>query len=175
MLQSCLRFERNIRESQANHVDHPSRRRSCILSIKMEIPAIRCKLSKPSTSSATATNSALPESVSATVSYRIAPHDSLDIVKDHITRDLEPVASKHKIQISGFGEEHQWKRCSQRRPPKAHRPSCGGTLYLTSLNDLFPSPISPISISNLSGISSAALSVLISKTYPPELARKWCW
>ena len=37
---------------------------------------------------------ALPETVSATVNYRIAPQDSLDIVKNKITNLLEPIARK---------------------------------------------------------------------------------
>ncbi|KAL9065818.1 MAG: hypothetical protein Q9161_007983 [Pseudevernia consocians] len=47
---------------------------------------------------------ALAETVSATVHYRIAFQDSLDIVKNKITHLLEPIGRKHKIKVEGFGK-----------------------------------------------------------------------
>ena len=86
---------------------------------------------------------ALAETVSATVNYRIAAPDSLDIVKNKITHLLEPIGRKHKIKVEGFGSDG-----SSEDKSKASDKTSFGTLYLNNLNDFSPSPISPTDIQN---------------------------
>ncbi|RFU28793.1 hypothetical protein B7463_g7549, partial [Scytalidium lignicola] len=71
----------------------------------------------------------LPESAYALVNHRIAPHDSVQVVKDHYLSILMPWAKKHKLSVYAFG-----KNLSQ---------SCDvhAALVLTSDYDLDPSPI----------------------------------
>lgn len=88
---------------------------------------------------------ALPETVSATVNYRIAPHDSLDIVKSKIGNILEPIARKHNVKVEGFGGKSSIRNEAS---VKGEAEPSFGTLYLNSLNDLSPSPISPTNIRN---------------------------
>ena len=83
---------------------------------------------------------ALPETVTATVNYRIAPHDSLDIVKKHILRHAEPVVRKHNLELVDWNG-------SNTSAPDASRKS-GGTLTLHSVNELHPAPVSPTDISD---------------------------
>ena len=86
---------------------------------------------------------ALPETVSAAVNYRIAPPDSLDIVKNKITHLLEPITRKHEIKGEGFGNDR-----SSEDKSKASDKTSFGTLYLNNLNDFSPSPILPTDIQN---------------------------
>ncbi|KAJ5613413.1 hypothetical protein N7510_006607 [Penicillium lagena] len=72
----------------------------------------------------------LPESSYAMVNHRIAPHDSVRIVKDHYICLLYPWAEKHRLAVHGFGEV-----VSELEDPT-------GTLTLISEYDLDPSPIS---------------------------------
>lgn len=80
---------------------------------------------------------ALPEIVTTTVNYRIAPHGSLDVVKAHILKQLDPVARKHGLDLRAFGRDDS----TEIRAEKSS--STPGTLYLAFLNDLSPSPITP--------------------------------
>jgi Gly-Xaa carboxypeptidase len=74
----------------------------------------------------------LPESVTALVNYRIAPHDSLDKVKREVAQLLSPIAHKYGLAVKGFGfDEKETKH---------------GTLLLSSKGDLHPAPISPTNI-----------------------------
>lgn len=90
---------------------------------------------------------ALPETVSAIVNYRIAPHDSLDIVKRKIADLLEPIARKHNVNVESFGSKGSAERRNEGSNSEEEKSSLG-TLYLSSLNDLSPSPISPTDIQN---------------------------
>ena len=90
---------------------------------------------------------ALPETVFAIVNYRIAPHDSLAIVKSKIANLLEPVARKHNVKVQGFGNKSSGERRNEGSDNEEAKSSFG-TLYLNSLNDLSPSPISPTDIQN---------------------------
>jgi Gly-Xaa carboxypeptidase len=83
---------------------------------------------------------ALPETVTATVNYRIAPHDSLDIIKTHIRLLAEPIVRKHNLELVDFDG-------SNTSAPDASR-SSSGTLTLRSVNDLRPAPISPTDIAD---------------------------
>jgi Gly-Xaa carboxypeptidase len=83
---------------------------------------------------------ALPETVTATVNYRIAPHDSLDIIKTHIRHLAEPIVRKHNLELVDF-------HGSNTSSPDASR-SSNGTLTLRSVNDLRPAPISPTDVAN---------------------------
>ncbi|KAK4691126.1 Gly-Xaa carboxypeptidase, partial [Lecanoromycetidae sp. Uapishka_2] len=87
---------------------------------------------------------ALPETVSATVNYRIAPHDSLEVVKSNIEKYLEPIALRHNITVSPFDN------ATTAQSTLEHRSSAlsAGALYLDSSNDLPPSPITPTDLSN---------------------------
>lgn len=87
---------------------------------------------------------ALPETVTATVNYRIAPHDSLSIVKSNIQSYLEPIAREHNITISSFNNVTKSHSSLEIR---SSIPSAG-TLHLSSQNDLAPSPITPTDLSN---------------------------
>ena len=90
---------------------------------------------------------ALPETVLATVNYRIAPQDSLDIVKTKIANLLEPIAHRHNVKIEGFGSDGGSENMKN-AGDKKDASSSFGTLYLDSLQDLSPSPISPTDIQN---------------------------
>lgn len=90
---------------------------------------------------------ALPETVSATVNYRIAPQDSLDIVKGKIATLLEPIARKHNVKVKGFASDRGSDN-KNKAGDKNDANSSFGTLYLNSLQDLSPSPISPTDIQN---------------------------
>lgn len=81
---------------------------------------------------------ALPETVTATVNYRIAPHNSLKMVKNQITDLLGPIAHKHGLKLQYFGQNH-----SDDHSATDVTKYSTGTLFLYSLNDLPPSPISP--------------------------------
>lgn len=80
---------------------------------------------------------ALPESVELTVNYRIAPHDSLDILKANIRRFVEPIAQKYHLLLVDL----------QSGNSSAAEASIE-TLTLHSLNDLRPAPISPTDLDN---------------------------
>ena len=90
---------------------------------------------------------ALPETVSATVNYRIAPQDSLDIVKNKIATLLEPIARQHNVKLEGFGSDRGSEN-ENKAGDMEDASSSFGTLYLNSLQDLSPSPISPTDIQN---------------------------
>jgi Gly-Xaa carboxypeptidase len=83
---------------------------------------------------------ALPETVTATVNYRIAPHDSLDVVKDHIRRLAEPVARKYNLELV------DWHGTNTSAPDRSR--TSGGKLTLDSVNDLRPAPVSPADIAD---------------------------
>jgi len=72
----------------------------------------------------------LPETVTAVVNYRIAPHDSIASVKRRIEELLTPIAKKHGIIVEGFGRNRAVANGAQR-------------LILSSKDDLSPSPITP--------------------------------
>lgn len=90
---------------------------------------------------------ALPESVSATINYRIAPHDSLNAVKSHITEVVQPIAGKYGIKVSDFYDSSK-KRNGPALKDASDCSSPLGTLYLKSLNDLAPSPVSSTKVQN---------------------------
>lgn len=90
---------------------------------------------------------ALPETVSATVNYRIAPHESLDFVKSKISDLVEPIARKHNVKVEGFGGTRSGERQNAASDNEEAGPSFG-TLYLYNLQDLSPSPISPTDLQN---------------------------
>jgi Gly-Xaa carboxypeptidase len=83
---------------------------------------------------------ALPETVVATVNYRIAPHDSLDIVKNHICHLASPLVRKHNLELV------DWHGTNTSAPDRSRRSS--GKLTLHSVNDLVPAPISPTDIAD---------------------------
>ena len=85
---------------------------------------------------------ALPETVTAIVNYRIAPHDSLKIVKHRISKILRPLAQKHCLRFQNFDVDKHDKPTM----PSANNSS--GILVLQSLNDLSPSPITPTNPAN---------------------------
>ncbi len=90
---------------------------------------------------------ALPQTISATVNYRIAPHDSLDVVKSKITDLLRPIAQNHNIKVHPFiisNDSHAATNATSAKPADSDQ----GTLSLISLNDLSPSPISPTDLQN---------------------------
>ena len=91
---------------------------------------------------------ALPQTVSATVNYRIAPHDSLDIIKSKITTFLHPIAQKHNIKVQSFVTSNNSQPAIGNAVSSEPQDSYQGTLYLKSLNDLSPSPISPTDLQN---------------------------
>ena len=64
------------------------------------------------------------------VNHRIAPHDSVRVVKDHYISLLSPWSKKHNLSVHAFGETI------------LDPPNSAGTLTLTSAYDLDPSPIS---------------------------------
>lgn len=72
----------------------------------------------------------LPETVTAVVNYRIAPHESIVSVKQHITDVVSPIATEHNITVRGFGKDEGKNEIAP-------------FLALTSKDDLSPSPISP--------------------------------
>lgn len=86
---------------------------------------------------------ALPETVTTTVNYRIASHDSLKLVKDQIADLLGPIAHKHGLKLQHFGQNH-----SDEHPATDAAKSSTATLSLYSLNELSPSPISPATPNN---------------------------
>ena len=71
----------------------------------------------------------LPDSVHALVNYRIAPHDTVEIIKRRVLTILEPLAHSHGLAIQGFG--HNESRTGN------------GSLLLSSNLDLAPAPVSP--------------------------------
>ncbi|KAF2452406.1 hypothetical protein BDY21DRAFT_259245, partial [Lineolata rhizophorae] len=88
----------------------------------------------------------LPETVEFWVNYRVAPHQTLRDVKAHIRRVLEPVAEEYGLEVRGLEDEggdngvQEDGPHAKRRLPK--HPAKQGTLYLTSKDDLSPSPVS---------------------------------
>lgn len=72
----------------------------------------------------------LPESVKTIVNYRIAPHDSIDSVKQGVAELVSPIAKKYGIAVRGFGKDDEVKEGDQ-------------MLILSSTDDLSPSPITP--------------------------------
>lgn len=86
---------------------------------------------------------ALPEAVTATVNYRIASHNSLEMVKNQIADLLVPLAHKHGLKLRHFGQDHD-----DEHPATDTANSTTGTLSLFSFNDLSPSPISPTAPTN---------------------------
>lgn len=86
---------------------------------------------------------ALPETVTTTVNYRIASHDSLKLVKDQIADLLGPIAHKHGLKLQRFGQNH-----SDEHSATDAAKSSVATLSLYSLNEISPSPISPTTPNN---------------------------
>jgi Gly-Xaa carboxypeptidase len=64
------------------------------------------------------------------VNYRIAPHDSIVTIKQHITDIVSPIAKQHNIAVRDFGQD-------------LSKDDIAPFLALTSKDDLSPSPISP--------------------------------
>lgn len=102
---------------------------------------------------------ALPKKVETTVNYRIATHDSLEVVKLETTRILKPIAQKHGLALHYFG--HKNSKPDRVFSPRAMAslttlqfPTQGqisgftGALFLNSSNDLSPSPVSPTNVEN---------------------------
>lgn len=71
----------------------------------------------------------LPESVTATINYRIAPHDGIEKVRQHAVGLLTPLARSHGLAIQGFGVEEA--------------KTDAGVLIMKTVDDLPPSPVSP--------------------------------
>jgi len=69
----------------------------------------------------------LPETVEAIVNYRIAPHDSIDGIKSHVAELLAPFARKHGLGLRTKQEYGEFVPA----------------LYISSTDDLDPSPITP--------------------------------
>ena len=113
----------------------------------------------------------IPETVSGVVNYRIALHDSLDIVKSEVARLLEPIARKHNVKVEGFGRESGAER-RDGGSDNQEATSPFGSLYPNSLNDLSRSPIALTDIQTPSGTSSAVPSAKSSKTPRDLRARK---
>lgn len=79
----------------------------------------------------------LPETIRTVINYRIAPHDSIDIVKKHVEDVVSPIVKKHGIAVRGFdGQSNDEDE------------TIAETLILTSKDDLSPSPISPTSLTS---------------------------
>ncbi len=78
---------------------------------------------------------ALPETVTATVNYRIAPQDSLNVVKSRIAKLLGPIAHKHGLAFRNFQPIHTHDNQEDN--------ATVGTLSLRPSNELAPSPITP--------------------------------
>ena len=80
---------------------------------------------------------ALPETVTTTVNYRVAIHESLEIVKHNIETYLSPIAQKHNLSIIDFATQNTMAEI------ESGAYTFPGTLTLRSYNDLSPSPITP--------------------------------
>ena len=78
---------------------------------------------------------ALPESVTVNINYRIAPHDSLEVIKANTRKFVEPVVRKYNLEILDFDQSNT----------TASEVSAG-SLRLHSVNNLRPAPISPSSV-----------------------------
>ena len=78
---------------------------------------------------------ALRESVTANINYRIAPHNSLEVIKANIRKFVEPVVRKYNLEILDFDQSNT----------TASEVSAG-SLRLHSVNNLRPAPISPSSV-----------------------------
>ena len=83
---------------------------------------------------------ALPETITATINYRIASHNSLEMVTNQVVDLLGPIADKHGLNLQTFGQEH-----SNKHPAADAAISSKGALSLHSLYKRSPSPISPTS------------------------------
>lgn len=103
---------------------------------------------------------ALPENIEATINYRIATHDSLDIVKMETVRVVKPIAQKHGLTVHSFGHENTERpervflTSARTSPTTLQCPTEGqiseftGALFINASHDLSPSPISPTNIEN---------------------------
>ncbi|KAF2099593.1 carboxypeptidase S [Rhizodiscina lignyota] len=76
-------------------------------------------------------DSLLPDSVNVTVNYRIAPHQTIEEVKEHVAALVYPTVQRHSLALRGFGYEE----------PGSNYPA--GVVTLSSNSDLEPSPVSP--------------------------------
>lgn len=106
---------------------------------------------------------ALPESVTAIANYRIASHDSLDLVKNRITSVVFPIAQKHGLALHGFSHnqsaavektDRSWLLSNMFGGIINVKQVLGssrnfvGSLSLASVHNLSPSPITPTNIEN---------------------------
>ena len=86
---------------------------------------------------------ALPESVTVMVNYRVAPHESLEIVKNNIETYLSPIAHKHNISIIPFPTQQNTNTNTTAGVDVNAYSSTSGTLTLRTHEALSPSPITP--------------------------------
>lgn len=86
---------------------------------------------------------ALPEVVTTSGNYRIASNDSLKMAKNRITGLLSPIAHKHGLKLKHFGQDHNDEHSATEA---ANSPT--ELLFLSSLNDLSSSLISPTAPDN---------------------------
>jgi len=104
----------------------------------------------------------LPESVRTLINYRIAPHDSIEAVKQHVEGIVSPIAKKHGIAVfDSFNADSP-----------VDEPTIEERLILSSHEDLTPSPISPTSISDpvwsiFSGVVRHVFEDIMGKTIIP--------
>jgi len=86
----------------------------------------------------TASVNSLPESVQVVVNHRIAVQDSVQAVKDHYLRLLQPWADQRRFKLDAFGSV-----LSPMRPMPRFRDDLeGGTLVLEAQYELDSSPVS---------------------------------
>jgi len=74
---------------------------------------------------------ALPEEVGTDVDYRVAIHESYEVVKNKVAKTVAPIAEKHNISFVAYGAEINFV------------PDSIGLLNLTTQHELAVAPISP--------------------------------
>lgn len=81
---------------------------------------------------------ALPEKISALVNYRIALHQTPELIKQRAIDIIAPIADKHNLLWTAFPET---------TAATAHKPAVNNQLTLTTLSTpLVPAPVSPTNI-----------------------------
>ncbi|VUC31669.1 unnamed protein product [Clonostachys rosea] len=80
---------------------------------------------------------ALPESASILINHRVALHESVGYVNDHIRDIIQPIVKKHGLLLAD--------ELSDTTPgsPETNLTASPGVLHLRSLQNLAPSPLSP--------------------------------
>ena len=108
-------------------------------------------------------SNALPEKISATVNYRVALHQTPDLVKQRATRIISPIAAKYNLTFGAFGNS---VISSDGSSSKNH-------LQLSTMGTpLIPAPVSPTTVgtdavwTRFSGVTRSAFESV------PSLAGK---